>query len=158
MRKSDNCKNKNYKSTELNDIVIRQICGLAADPEGIRALIGRTSVPQIDTKVIQKKIDQIEDQVSRLLDLYQLGNINLSSVQARIEKLTEEKKRLEAKSNAIKEHEPELNMDRAIEILKTASSVFQNGDLVEQQNLIRSLIKKIIIYPDNVEIHWLFCE
>lgn len=158
MRKSDNCKNKNYKSTELNEIVIRQICGLAADPEGIRALIGRTSVPQIDTKVIQKKIDQIEDQVSRLLDLYQLGNINLSSVQARIEKLTEEKKRLEAKSNGIKEHEPELNMDRAIEILKTASSVFQNGDLVEQQNLIRSLIKKIIIYPDNVEIHWLFCE
>ena len=87
MRKSDNCKNKNYKSTELNEIVIRQICSLATDQEGIKGLIIGTSASQVDTK-----------------------------------------------------------------------SVFQNGSLVEQQNLIRSLIKKIVIYPDNVEIHWLICE
>ena len=87
MRKSDNCKNKNYKSIELNEIVIRQICSLAKDQEGIKGLIIGTSASQVDTK-----------------------------------------------------------------------SVFQNGSLVEQQNLIRSLIKKIVIYPDNVEIHWLICE
>lgn len=87
MRKSDNCKNKNYKSTELNEIVIRQICSLATDQEGIKGLIIGTSASQVDT-----------------------------------------------------------------------TSVFQNGSLVEQQNLIRSLIKKIVIYPDNVEIHWLICE
>lgn len=157
MRKAENCTNKNYTRKELDNIVIQQICCLATDPDGVKNIANHTLLPQPNINIIQKQIDQISDQISRLLDLYQIGNINISSIQSRLEKLTNEKKQLEMSLQDLTNPVPQLDVDNAIKILKTADTVFEKGTIAEQQNLVRSLINKITIYPDHIEIHWLFC-
>lgn len=158
MRKSDHCANKRYSVDELNQIVIREICSLAANPDGVNTLV-RKSLPEKDNQdeIIKKRINEINAQTIRLLDLYQMGNIDLSVIQSRTNELKAEKERLEAELESQKAPTAQLKQEDAISILSTADVVFQNGTISEQQDLIRSLIHKIVIFQECVEIHWLFC-
>ena len=158
MRKADHCTNKRYSVDELNQIVIDEICRLATDSAGFQNLIHQAENPAFNqTETLRKRIAEIDSQTARLLDLYQMGNIDLSVIRSRIEGLNKEKAQLESDIESQETPVPSLDPKDALDILGTAENVFKNGTITEQQDLVRSLIHKIILYPENIEIHWLFC-
>lgn len=158
MIKSKDCKSKGYQRDRLNQLVINEICKLSADPDRISKLQNKsTSTNKDNTVVLKNRLSDIDKQIGKLLDLYQLGSIDISKISVRIEELNKEKDNLTKELEEQKMPLPQLSVEETLNILSSAESVFQNGTPEEQQALVRSLIKKIILNGDSMEIHWFFC-
>lgn len=159
MIKDPNCKNKRWSMEELDDIVFNEIKKLAMDPEYISTIkeVAPSDNKEIDKIVtLKKEIKKIDDQVSRLMDLYAVGNIEIDSVTAKIEPLNETKQKLETELESLTVDAPKLTEEEALEILSTFSEVLETGDFNEIRLIIDTLIDHIVIDNDDVYIHWNF--
>lgn len=159
MSRSEKCPSIGYQRDKLNQLVIDEICKLAMNPDEI-ILLQNKSMPSPDvndTVVIQKRLAEIEKQTEKLLDLYQLGSIDISKVSERVDSLSAEKNSLLSDLENKKAPQPTVSVDEVLDIVSNAEEVFRNGTPEEQQSLVRALIKKIIIYKDHLEFHWFFC-
>lgn len=158
MGASTPCKSKGWPREKLDKIIIDEICKLALDPGKVREL-HRKSIPELADAgtVIQERIQEIERQIDKLLDLYQLGTIGIDKITARVEVLSLEKEKLQNEMGTQKVPRPNLDPEEALEVLSTAAFIFENGTPEEQQSLVRSLINKIVVLPESLEIHWAFC-
>ena len=66
---------------------------------------------------------------------------------------------LDEKMNQLKNDgptEPELTFEEAKDIFSNAESIFKNADIPQQRVLLQSLIKKIVLSGDEVQIYWRF--
>lgn len=156
-----NCKNPTYAVEKLDAIIKDEIKKLSFNPEHIhdiqREQLGSEAAEQANhNEVIQKRIRDIDNQVERLLDLYQLDNIPFDTITERIGALNNEKKALTEELVNEKKHVPALTTSEAEELLKRAIGILDKGDLQEQRQLVHSLIDHIIITDDGIEIHWAF--
>ncbi|MGC6177503.1 recombinase family protein [Lacrimispora sp. 38-1] len=158
MKKADSCQNLTYKRDVLNQRIIDEICGLQLNPEEVMRL-REVSIPETDntSEIIQNRISEIEKQAEKLLDLYQHGLFDIEKISSRMEELNAERDKLQSDLEFKKVPAPQVNVKQALEIIQSAADVFQYGSPDEQQALVRSLINKIIIDNDNIEIHWTFC-
>ena len=160
MIKDPNCKNKNWRMTELDDIVIGEIQKLAMDPDYIHKIrrdkMSRTDTPnKIDT--IKNEIANIDDQISRFMDLYGIGKFTIDQVSGKIDPLNEQRKGLEKELEDINSSLiSETSVEDAIEIIKSFGEVFERGDFNEIRFLIESLIYYIELDNEDVYIHWKF--
>ena len=157
MIKSNNCQSKGFQRDVLNQMVIDEIKKLALNPEAISSLQGM-SLPKIEdnSEVIKNRITEIEKQIDKLIDLYQVGGIAVAKLSERVDKLNEEKDEL---LSELEEEKPPLLMpaEEVQNIIMDCDSVFENGTPEEQQALVRALINKIVINGEDLEIHWSFC-
>lgn len=142
------CKTPNYNVKILDKIIIDEVLKLAYDEKAIKAVIKpRKEVSH------KKAIKSLENQKSRLIDLYTVGGIELEALQIRINDIT-------ARINTLKQDKPtppELTFDDAKIIFNNAKEVFLNTDDIERQRaILQSLIKKIVLSGNDIEIHWRF--
>ena len=142
------CKTPNYNVKILDKVVIDEVMKLAFDDEAIKAVIKPRK--QTDHR---KAIKSLEKQKSRLIDLYAVGGIELEALTIKINSLTE-------RINLLKHDKPEppeLSFDDAKAIFNDAKRIFeQEGNTDEKRAILQSLIKKIVLNGDNVEIYWRF--
>ena len=140
------CKTPNYNVKILDKVVIDEVMKLAFDDEAIKAVIKPRK--QTDHR---KAIKSLEKQKSRLIDLYAVGGIELEALTIKINSLTE-------RINLLKHDKPEppeLSFDDAKAIFNDAKRIFeQEGNTDEKRAILQSLIKKIVLNGDNVEIYW----
>ena len=142
------CKTPNYNVNILDKIIIDEVLKLAYDDNAIKAVIKpRKEVSH------KKAIKSLENQKSRLIDLYAIGGIDLEALQIRINDLTERINTLKADKPA----PPELSFEDAKYLFDNAKDIFENSDDMERKRaILQSLIKKIVLNGDAVEIHWRF--
>ena len=122
---------------------------LAFDEKAVKNLIKPAKKAKNHTKTIKS----LEAQKSRLIDLYAVGGINLEELTVKVNDLSS---RIEILKNDVPE-EPELSFADAKEIFKSAKE-YLTGDYDNDQKraILQSLISRIVISGDNVEIHWRF--
>jgi len=85
--------------------------------------------------------------------LYSVGGIELEELQVRINAISE--KLLAFKNDS--PQQPELSFEDAKRIFEDAKRIFTDGGNIPQQRVIlQSLIKKIVLNGDAVEIYWRF--
>lgn len=158
MKKIDHCKNPNYREDILNNIVIKEILGLAFNPDEIDKMKQRqNTAPDTKSETINKRISEIDKQINKLMDLYQVDSISLADISARTEPLHNERVTLENELIELKNKDTSLlTTDDAKKIVKTADKIFANGTYDEQRNLINMLISKIIILKNGIKIYWKF--
>jgi site-specific DNA recombinase len=96
-----------------------------------------------------KKIAEIEKQISKLLDLYTVDGISLEDIKNRIEKLTDQKNKL------IQSQEEEPKREKSIDLV-SVKAIMQNGTIDEKRAILTSLIRKITLYADRIDIEWNF--
>lgn len=158
MIRMQGCPAKGYKKEVLEDIVIGEIKKLTLDPVEIDRLCAK-SQPNIEdnTAILNKRISELDNQIDKLLDLYQLGNIDISKVSGRLDELNAEKEKLITELNEKKAPIPTLDLAEAHKIIADFEPVFRDGTPEMQQALVRSLIKKIVIHENDIEIYWNFC-
>lgn len=162
MIKSDHCTNRlhPYTQEELEQIIIDEIKKLAADEDYISEVIRNSSAeaPVDDTELFQERIEELNRQTDKLLNLYQIGAIELDQIQERLAALKQERESLTA---ALKESQTktDINMDH-LKIMSYASAfqvALESGDPEYTNSIIRLLIDKIVVLNEDIEIHWTFC-
>ncbi|WP_367569499.1 recombinase family protein [Lacrimispora sp.] len=138
------CKNKKWKIEELDRTVIDYIAGLnfstleALPPEAPRSLD------------YSHRIKEIEKQIEKLVDLYQVGSIPIHTITEKINALTKEKSILQDAMDNIND------IKVTPEDLRAAKDRFAklllSGDLQEKRYCLTILIDKIIVDDEHVNI------
>lgn len=151
------CKNRKNKPivSELDEMILEEIGKLHADPAAFDKL--REEVEEDKTEPITDRLEEIERQITRLLNLYQTGVVELEELQPRLADLKDERGRLSDRLRKIEE-ETDGKMQKA-EVVKAVSAfpaAVASGDPDQLRALVRALIEKVVIDNGKVSIYWKF--
>lgn len=159
MIRSDHCTNRLHPYTleELDDIIIGEIKKLAADEDYLREIIREDAGPILDkSELYEERLSEINKQIDKLLNLYQIGIIELPQIEQRLSDLNQERETLKAD---LEKTAPVVKMD--ITKIQSYANAFQvaldSGNLEYTNSIIRLLIDKIVVLNEDIEIHWTFC-
>ena len=159
MVKDPNCKNKNWKLPELDEIIFSEIRKLATDPEYFNIIrqekINANYEPN-KVEILENEIKSINEQISRFMDLYGLGSFTIEQVSEKVNPLNERRTALEKELESLNATSEELSQEETIEIATTFGDILDRGDINEIRLAIESLIYYIEIDEDDVYIHWKF--
>ena len=150
-----NCKNDNWDIEELDTLVIETIRDLVGNKEMIQELTSRPKPNKeflINTKKINTRIETINKQLCKLIDLYQVGTLPMEILRSKVEGLSQEKNILVEKLNN-KENKTHA-IATFIDTLNTFESHFETFELDAKRMLIATLIERIEIDGNDVQIHW----
>ena len=157
MIKDPTCKNKNYRMEELEAAIMGEIHQLAIDPERIGQV--RENRPASDVgekiKAINSEIAKIDKQISKMMDLYALGTIDLDVISDKVAELNTCKTALSKELDSLNVPEVEDTLTDQ-QIRDIASIMTENLPLEEKRNIVQSLIYYIEIDEENIIIHWKF--
>ena len=142
--KDPDCKNKKWKIEELDALVIKYISGLDFEEP---APATAPAEPRAD---YGKRIREIEKQLSKLIDLYQISDISFETISEKIEKLSKEKNALIEESEK-EPPEQTSNADR-LKFQERFLALLDNGPLPEKRACLTQLIERITITDEDIEI------
>ena len=157
MVKDPNCKNKYCYAPELDELILGEISKLAIDPAYIQEVRENKPVSDFGEKVkaITSEIAKIDSQISKMMDLYALGSIDLDVINSKVADLNKTKSSLEKEMESFNMPETgEVLTDGQIKDL--AAMLNDDLELSEKRSIIQSLIYNIEIDNDDVYIHWKF--
>jgi len=158
MVKDVNCPGKYWRMEELESEVLKKIKKIKFNKEKfIKAYEERKTDTKIDErKIVQNKIKDIEKQIDKLMDLYQLDKIPAKTISERIEKLYNEKKSLQNALDSFVEaaaNDDIIEIEALLKLIDNFDKIWAEANFEERRLLLQSLIKKIIV-TDKVDIIW----
>lgn len=159
MVKDPNCKNKNWRMEELDDIVLGEIKKLALDPEYYHTLQNEKRAkadPEDKITLIKNEIEKLNTQISRFMDLYGLGQIPIEQITDKITSLNEQRSALERELESICDTEELMTEEDVADVVASFDEVLSRGDLNEIRMVIEALIDHVELENDDVYIHWKF--
>jgi site-specific DNA recombinase len=151
-----NCRNKNYRDRDLEAIIFAEIRKLKSEPLYIAQL--RDSVDYATLiEAAEKRLLAIEKQISKMMDLYTIGTIDLTMVKDKTQALADEKRKLEEEIDTHKGMQmAQLDQNEVTDFVDLFEKAVQSGDTAEINNVIAELIEFIEIENENIKIHWNF--
>ena len=104
---------------------------------------------QIDTSLYDKRLQAIDKQIKRLLDLYQFEEIDASEIRSRIETLQEERKSIiQAKKQIV-----HYDYNEFRDLAQALGDDWDNLDIDEKRDYLMCIIDKIFLdINDNIEV------
>ena len=156
MIKDPNCKNKNYRMDELEAAILDEIHKLAIDPNRVEEVRENRPVSDVSEKIkaITSEIAKIDTQISKMMDLYALGTIDLDVISDKVAALNSQKTALTKELDSL--NVPEAPTMTTQEVMDIASMMNDELPLEDKRNIVQSLIYYIEIDEDDVIIHWKF--
>ena len=153
-----NCDNQCWDIDELTNLVFGEIKKLAFDPDYIDQIRSETDEHQTDdAEVIRTEIKKVEDQISRLLDLYTVGSVPVSAVQQRIGAMNDQRTRLENQLTEIEKAKNDRTpIEQTMEKVQSFEEVLRYGDFDQIRAVLTYLIQFIEIDGQDITIHWNF--
>ena len=159
MVKDPSCRNKNWRMEELNAIVFEEIRKLAMDPDAISSAreenLKTTDTPD-KIAIIENEIAKLDVQISRFMDLYGAGGFTVEQVSSKVDPLNAQRKALENEMEALTAATSELSDEEAKELVQSFDDVLARGDFDEIRLVIDTLISRIELDEDKVQIFWNF--
>lgn len=157
------CKNPSYAVVVLDEIIINEIRKLFSNKEYLNLAMNSSKDTSGKTtnkrKALLKQIDNIQSQIGRLLDLYQIDDFPISDIQDRIKTLQHEKEVLESTLSSLTiSKKKKLTSKDVLSMEASFNEIIENGTDMEKQALVRTLIEKIIVHEEwnSFEIIWNF--
>lgn len=139
-----NCKNKKWKIEELNKLVLDYITRLDFSK------LQNSHPAPVPVTDYSLRLTEIDKQIEKLIDLYQVSGIPLESIQKKMDALTKEK---EALLNVSKpKNVPVTTLAEMITARDTLMSLSDSGSLDEKRACLTMIIDRITIDDDNVNI------
>lgn len=153
--KKPTCKNKTYRDFVLENIIYNEIQKLNTDPEYFSQI--RNSVDHTARKqMIQKRIDQIDGQISKLMDLYMLGTIDIDAIKAKTSPLRTEKEALKVELESIEKEISYISQEEVTDLVDLFNKVLAEGNTYKIHDVVAELIDHIVIDGEEIQIHWKF--
>ena len=160
MIKSDNCTNRMHPFTveQLDSIVMGEIEKLSLDRTYFNSILTE-SAPVVDVlQPYRERVDELEKQIKRLLNLYQTGLIDMDEVVDRVNPLKDEKEKLVSYIDNHEDAPAAVSVDDAWAIACSFKTVINGGTLEDIHRIIHTLIDKIVVLNEDVTIYWSFCQ
>ena len=157
MVKDPNCKNAHWKASELESIIEKQVYALLQSPEIALELANysRPDVTKNNGVDIEKRIREIDRQLNKLIELYQMDSIPADFLSENVNKLYQEKNMLQKSLQSMKK-EPAYTFDLVQALLENASKIWEFADDSQKRRILQDLILKITLTDDKVDIEWNF--
>ena len=145
--------------SDLDAMVLEEIKKLALDPAALDPLIKEsTEEAAPDLPVFQERMASVEKQITRLLNLYQSGVVELEEIQDRLSALKEEREAVQKRlDEAEKASAGKLSKETAIASLASLEAVIESGDNAALYDLVHTLIEKVVYLNGDITIYWAFC-
>lgn len=155
MVKDPNCKNRNWKAEDLEPRIDAKIRARLRSPDLMGELAAERPPAPADNRNadIEKRIRDIDKQIARLMELYQRDDIPPDLLGDNINKLYNEKTALQAALEPVEEQES-VSLDLARALLEDAAAVWDFADEAQKRRIMQSLIKKIVLTDDDIDIQW----
>lgn len=96
-----NCKNDNWKIEELDALVHSQVDAMVSQPGTLESVLRSVDTEkrvEIDKTALRKRTKEIDSQIAKLIDLYQVGAIPMETITSRVNDLSAERTSLQEKS------------------------------------------------------------
>lgn len=157
MVKDPNCKNKIWKAQELEPRIDAQIRELLRSPKMAADIAaGRPKpVPPTKNTDIERRIREIDKQISKLMELYQMDDIPPELLGEKINKLYNERTTLQ--NSLVPAEEPNtMPFDLVQELLSDAAQIWDFADEQQKKRIMQSLVSRIILTDDDIKIEWTF--
>jgi site-specific DNA recombinase len=157
MIKDPNCKNKNYRSEELDIAILLELNKLAIDPEYVDHV--RANKPKNDVnekiKSITSEIEKINSQISKMMDLYAMGSIDMDMISTKVAELNKTKTALQKEIESM--DVPDAD-EMTVEEIQSIAAMMNDKNLTlqDKRNIIQSLLYYIEIDNEKILIHWKF--
>lgn len=163
-----NCKNPSYAVPVLDDIILNEIRKLFTCHDYFESIVQSSAPPpapnnDLEIELLSKQIISIQGQISRLLDLYQLDGITIDDIHDRINSLQEEKVKLQEtitklSTPQLPETNKKLSPSDVLSLKDSFESIVSSDDMSAKQNLVHTLIQKILVNEEenSFEIIWNF--
>lgn len=145
------CRNRTYRDRDLNNLVFEEVRELARSREYVESLI-KPDETESKKLTIQKRIDAIDSQINKLVDLYSVSGIDGGMLKEKISALQQEKDALLQENLKIKPSR--LSVERIQELAASLDSV--QDDMDNLHKLMEELIASIDIDEDTITINWNF--
>ena len=141
-----------WKMETLDELIFNEIRKLTLES------LNEVRPDRVDEKkVIEKKLTEVEKQISKLMDLYGLDRIPLDTLQDKIQALNDQRDRLEDELINIEDDEKEqLSRKDAFKMINSFGDILDRGNFDEIRTVILTLIDKIELSKDDVDIYWAF--
>lgn len=149
------CKNDNWLIEDLNDAIVTEIRNVASNKEAIAEIVTKSEdeTPSIDAAAVQKRIGDIESQISKLIDLYQVSAIPMESLTQKIEALGNEKAGLAEMLDQQNQGAGEA-AKVFVQALESFIKTFDGSSLEAQRLMVSTLIERVELDGQNIKIHW----
>ncbi|WP_173015531.1 MULTISPECIES: zinc ribbon domain-containing protein [unclassified Lactonifactor] len=138
-----NCKNKKWKIPDLDAVVTDYICHFEFES------LEKEAVNDVPAPDYSKRITEIDKQIGRMLDLYQLGSIPIDIISKKVDDLYKEKETLQTAEIPQQRH---ISIEELLQARDKFISVLNGGSLEEKRACLSLLIKRIEIDDDKVNI------
>ncbi|MBM6615588.1 recombinase family protein [Desemzia sp. RIT804] len=138
------CSQPNKKVEDIDSFVLDEINSL--DLEKTKNSI----TEKRKTDKSKTKMDDLDKQEKRMMDLYQIGSVDINELEARLKKIRDDKKQIKQTKSSKKEK----NIIKKIESLKGVN--MYDLEFEEQCGIIDTFIDHIIIKDDDIKIHFTF--
>lgn len=147
MIRDPNCKNKTWRVSVLDKIILDQIKSLSIDPDALKI------IPEAKKeKPLKTQLEKLRSQRSKLMDLYSLGNMDLQLVTEKIEPLNQQ---ISALEEQLKNQEQKIEVKKEMsDTLMTAPEIIDKGTHQQKRALVLSVISKIELNDDEINIYW----
>ncbi|MDR3765765.1 MAG: recombinase family protein [Butyricicoccus sp.] len=147
MVRDPHCKNKNWPVTDLETILWDTCCALHWKAFDLpQSSLAPTSAQ------IQKRLSEIDQQMARLVDLYEMQPMD--EITARLERLRREKSRL---SDALRQAAPSPSLSHANTLEgEQVRDLLRHATWQQKQRILRTLIDRIVLQGDTIDIYWNF--
>lgn len=158
-KKKTGCTNRRYRMEEIEDIILTEIKKLRIDPDYLKAVRSKSENNNIaeEIQVLTDRIEGNDIKISRLMDLYSIGGVDLSQVKDKIENIGRESESLKRQIQDLKREQTESMTDEEIrECIDTLDLYIDNEDVERTRKIVTTLIKKIELSEDNIRIYWTF--
>jgi len=153
--KDPNCKNKNYRDNILDEIIFSEIRKLKSEPLYISEIQGSVDNSH-KIQMLQDRLKQVESQISKFMDLYSIGGIDLDSIGQKIKPLDAEKKSIQRELDELAVPDDKVSEDEIISLVDAFESVLAEGDCQKIHAVVSTLIEKVVIDGEDIRIQWNF--
>ena len=158
MRKADFCKNPNWRVEKLNAAVMEEIRRLCTDEKYFNR-IARDGKKENNNagkeKALQRELSSIEKQISRLVELYQMG-VSVQDIATRIHDAQERKNKLTQELLSLNQQSPKNRRQEALTYIHELKWCLDADDVAAQRRLLDALVNKIVITEGGFEVDWKF--
>lgn len=158
MIKDPNCKNKNWRKVVLEKLVKDRVREVITSPQIVEELISSASLKPVsvnqDVSRIKQRIHELDKQIGKLMDLYQVDGIPIEVLSEKINALYHEKTVLESSTTPVKEENKSDSFDLFRELIADAAQIWDFADDGQKRRIMQGLIKRIVLTDEDVAIEW----
>jgi site-specific DNA recombinase len=106
-------------------------------------------------KSITSEIEKINSQISKMMDLYALGTIDMDVISTKVTELNKTKAALQKEIDSLDVPDSD---EMTVEEIQSLAAMMSNENLTlaDKRNIIQSLLYYIEIDGEDILIHWKF--